>query len=81
MESKGSAFDIWARTGGKKNIYIYIGAMIEKTKNEVKFPDIRGEILEIVVQYFHYKVGAYFPFVETSCFAGNESKKQNIDVE
>jgi len=29
--------------------------MVEKTKNEIKFPDIRGEILDIVVQYFHYK--------------------------
>ncbi len=30
--------------------------MIEQTKNEVKLSNIRGEILEIIIQYFHYKV-------------------------
>eukprot|EP00826_Nyctotherus_ovalis_P052231 TRINITY_DN6598_c0_g2_i1.p1 TRINITY_DN6598_c0_g2~~TRINITY_DN6598_c0_g2_i1.p1 ORF type:complete len:136 (-),score=48.32 TRINITY_DN6598_c0_g2_i1:74-460(-) len=32
------------------------GAMIEQSRNEISFPDIRSDVLEIVVEYFYYKL-------------------------
>ena len=34
--------------------------MAEKASNEIEFPDIRGEVLEIVIEYFYYKVNPIY---------------------